>query len=136
MTKPITDPLVKGNKPAKATAEAAVKEKNYSEADEALLNFQYLAAPTRETVDNLAEALGKSPRSIIAKLSSMKIYVTPPRTTKSGKAIIKKETLVERINALLEIDAPSLVKANKLDLEKMLKAVEDWTGYYDPVCVE
>lgn len=126
--KAISDPLQKDGNKQDSEKVAPVKEKNYTEAQEELLNSVYPANPTRETVDQLAKELGKAPRSVIAKLSSMKIYITPPRTTKSGAPIIKKETLVAHIGALLEVEMPSLVKANKADLEKLLSAVEEWTG--------
>ena len=104
------------------------KAPNYSEAQVAEMDTEYTANPTRETVDELAERYGKSPRSIIAKLSNMNIYVAPARTTKAGTPIVKKETLLEDIGALLEVSMPSLVKANKADLNKLLAAVEEWTG--------
>lgn len=101
------------------------KTPNYTDDMVARLNDEYLENPTRETVDSLAEEFGKSPRSIIAKLSTMGIYVTPPRTTKAGKPIVKKETMVEEICSVLGVEAPSLVKTNKRDLETLVKAVKE-----------
>ena len=98
------------------------KEPNYTDEMVAQLEAEYTAEPTRETVDRLAEEFGKSPRSVISKLSNMGIYKAPPRMTKAGKPIVKKETLVEEITRCLGIEAPSLVKANKLDLEKVVNA--------------
>lgn len=100
-----------------------VKEPNYSKEMESHMHVEYEADPSRATVDRLAEELGKTPRSIIAKLSNMQIYVAPPRTTKSGTVIVKKETLVAEIMEKLKVNAPSLVKANKQDLERMVEAV-------------
>ena len=51
---------------------------------------QYTANPTRETVDALADELGKTTRSIIAKLSREGVYIAQPRTTKSGEPVISK----------------------------------------------
>jgi hypothetical protein len=99
------------------------KEPNYTEKMEARLRSEYEANPTRDTVDALAEEMGKSPRSIIAKLSNMSIYKAPPRLTKAGTPIVKKETLVAEICEALGIECPSLVKANKQDLERLTKAV-------------
>lgn len=99
------------------------KTPNYTVKQEAELKERYEASPTRTTVDAIAEDFGKSPRSIIAKLSNMGIYKVPPRTTKAGKPIVKKETLVKEICERLGITAPSLVKANKQDLERLVVAV-------------
>ena len=101
----------------------STKAPNYTEAQEAELRRHYTAIPTRETVDALANKYAKSPRSIIAKLSNMGIYVAPPRTTKAGKPIVKKEVLVAEIMTKLGVEAPSLVKANKQDLERLVDAV-------------
>ena len=99
------------------------KEPNYSPEAEALLRKEYESNPCTETVMQLVEELGKSKRSIISKLSNMGIYVTPPRTTKTGQPIVKKEQLVEEICEALNVKAPSLVKANKQDLIRLVKAV-------------
>ena len=47
----------------------AVRPKNYTDEMVAQMTEAYQAEPTRETVDMLAKKLGKSVRSIIAKLS-------------------------------------------------------------------
>ena len=49
----------------------------YDKKKEEYLETEYLAAPNRETVDRLAEELEVSPRSVIGKLVSMKIYQAP-----------------------------------------------------------
>jgi hypothetical protein len=107
----------------------STKAPNYTEAQEKELREKYTASPSRETVDLLADSYGKSPRSIIAKLSNMKIYIAPARTTKAGKPIVKKETLVNEICAILNVDAPSLAKANKLDLEKIVEVVRELEAF-------
>ena len=103
----------------------APKEPNYTKEREAEMRKAYEAAPTRETVDMLADSYGKSPRSIIAKLSNMGIYRAPPRLTKSGTPIVKKETLVAEIMERLGVVAPSLVKANKQDLQRLTQVLRD-----------
>ena len=102
-----------------------IKEPNYTKVMEADMHEAYEKNPTRETVDALADLLGKSPRSIIAKLSNMQIYKAPPRLTKSGTPIVKKETLVAEIMERLGVNAPSLVKANKQDLTRLTNALRD-----------
>ena len=102
-----------------------IKEPNYTKLMEADMRETYEKNPTRETVDALADLLGKSPRSIIAKLSNMQIYKAPPRLTKSGTPIVKKETLVAEIMTRLGVEAPSLVKANKQDLERLTQVLRE-----------
>jgi hypothetical protein len=104
------------------------KEKNYTEKMEQEMERRYLAAPTRETADQIAKDFGKAERSVISKLSNMGIYIVPKRTTKAGTPIVKKSELVNSIGALLEVEVPSLEKSNKQDLVKLLAAVEEWTG--------
>lgn len=98
-----------------------IKVPNYTEAQETRMREFYLEVPCRASVNLLAEEFGKRPRSVIAKLSKMGIYVTPPRTTKQGTPIVKKEVLVAQICEAFGIEAPSLIKANKLDLERLNK---------------
>ena len=104
------------------------KAPNYTEKQEQRLREVYGAEPTKESVETLAEEMGKSHRSIISKLSNMGIYVTPPRLTKAGTPIVKKEALVAEIMERLEVNAPSLVKANKQDLERLVEATRELTG--------
>lgn len=101
------------------------KAPNYTDEMVARLEEAYSANPTRETVDALAIELGKSERSIISKLSTMGIYQTPPRTTKTGKPIVKKEQMVAEISEKLNVEVPSLVKTNKRDLETLVNAIRE-----------
>ena len=69
-------------------------------------------------------------RSIIAKLSSLGVYTKKSYTTKRGEIPIKKEEYIERIAALLDVNAEileSLEKVNKSVLaliESRLQAPE------------
>lgn len=103
------------------------KPPNYTEEMVEELTAAYQGTPTRATVDEYAEKFGKSPRSVIAKLSTMGIYKTPPRTTKAGKPIVKKEELVSEVCAALQVELPSLVKANKQDLERLVVVINELT---------
>ena len=97
-----------------------VQPKNYTGDDVAKLINEYRENPTRETVEKLANDLGKSVRSVTAKLSQLKVYKKIERKTKTGKAIISKSDLVKIINEHYNLEMPSLVKATKEDLEKMV----------------
>lgn len=96
---------------------------NYTDEMVDAIVSEYEAAPVRDTVDALAERFGKTPRSIIAKLSTLGIYKAPARVTKTGKPVVKKEALVAEIVAAVGVELPSLVKANKQDLEALVAAL-------------
>jgi hypothetical protein len=98
---------------------------SYTEELTQLIVDEYSADPTRETVDRLAEEHGKSTRSIIAKLSSAGVYQAPPRVSKSGEPITRKEDLVKEIGEWFGIEVPSLSKAGKLDLQRLYKALSN-----------
>lgn len=100
---------------------------SYTEELTAQIVGEYNANPTRETVDEIADRIGKSSRSVIAKLAAAGVYQTPVRTTKTGDAIVKKEELVADIERWLNIQAPTLAKTGKLDLKALHKAVEELT---------
>ena len=50
---------------------------NYTEQQVDLMIDKYSANPTRETVEELADTLDKSIKSIIGKLSSCLLYTSP-----------------------------------------------------------
>ena len=101
----------------------STKVVNYTDEMVETIVSVYEAAPERATVDALAEKFGKTPRSIIAKLSTLGIYKAPARVTKTGAPVVKKEFLVAEINNKLGVELPSLVKANKQDLEALFAAL-------------
>ena len=94
--------------------------KNYNQDDEAKLINDYRDNPTRETVEKLASQMGKSTRSITAKLSQLKVYKKIERKTKTGNPVISKMDLVKIINEHYNLEMFSLVKATKEDLEKLV----------------
>ena len=97
--------------------------KNYTEEMVADMTEQYQANPTRDTVDSLAKQFGKTTRSIIAKLSREGVYVAQPRTTKSGEPVVSKSELVSTLEAHFGIEMPTLVKAGKQDLQRLVDAI-------------
>ena len=77
------------------------------------------------TVETIAEALCKTVRSVVAKLSREKVYIAKTYATKTGEAVIKKDTVADYIGEALglgEADTESLTKANKV----ALKAIADF----------
>ena len=97
-----------------------VQPKNYNQDMVAKMINDYRENPNRETVEKLAKEFGKSVRSITAKLSQLGVYKKIERKTKTGKSIISKSDLVKIINEHYNLEMPSLVKATKEDLEKMV----------------
>jgi hypothetical protein len=78
------------------------------------------------TVEVIATNLGKTVRSVIAKLSREKVYTAKVRTTKTGEAIVKKDTTADAIGTILgftEAETESLTKANKTALVKIFTAL-------------
>ena len=104
--------------------EEMAQVKNYSEKDVAFMTEAYTNEPTRDTVDMIAEKLGKNARSVIAKLSREGVYVAQPRMTKTGEPVVLKSEFVDRIHTALGIEIPSIVKATKMDLQKLADHLE------------
>ena len=100
-------------------ADTAIRPKNYTDEMVASMTAKYVANPTRDTVESLANEFGKSVRSVIAKLSREGVYVAQPKVTKSGEPVVRKAELVAQINGHFDADLPTLVKASKADLQKL-----------------
>lgn len=108
------------------TTAAAAKAANYTAEQVATLRSEYVAAPTAETVEKLAELMGKTSRSIIAKLSREGIYKKKEYKTKTGEAVQKKDETADAIGAILRLnenDIESLTKANKTALKAIFAAL-------------
>lgn len=105
---------------------ANAKIENYTTEQTAKMVADYVANPTKETVDALANVMGKTARSVIAKLSREKVYVAKARVTKTGEAPVKKDTVADAIGNILgmtEAETESLTKANKTALNKIMLAL-------------
>lgn len=102
------------------------KAVNYTTEQTAEMVLAYMAAPTAETVATLATAMGKTVRSVVAKLSREKVYVAKTYVSKTGDKPIKKDTVADAIGAVLgmtEAETESLTKANKTALAKIFAAL-------------
>ena len=96
---------------------------NYTESQTQQMVALYQSGTT---VEQLAETMGKSVRSIVAKLSREKVYVAKTYTTKTGEPAIKKDTVADAIGAVLQLtesETESLTKANKTALQKIFAAL-------------
>ena len=80
---------------------------NYTELDTAFMVEKYSAEPSMETVQYLAEKLGKTTKSIIGKLSREGVYKRAVYTSKSGEAPVTKVELVN--NIALSTSSSSLI---------------------------
>ena len=78
------------------------------------------------TVATLAEKMGKTTRSIIAKLSREGVYKKKEYVTKTGEKAVKKDAHADAIGAILlmtEAEMESLTKCNKTALVKIFEAL-------------
>jgi hypothetical protein len=108
---------------------ATEKVVNYTPEQTAALVEAYKAGTT---VEALAESLGKSVRSIVAKLSREGVYQKKTYVTKTGESPVKKDAHAEAIGKILmlsEPDVDSLTKANK----RALKAIFDALANSRPI---
>ena len=75
------------------------------------------------TVDSIAEGMGKTVRSVVAKLSREGVYRKKEYVSKNGERPVKKDQTAEDIGVLVglsEGEVDSLTKANKGALLKIL----------------
>ena len=96
------------------------KAVNYTVEQTTKMVADYVANPSMDTVGVIAKSLGKTVKSVIAKLSREKVYIAKVRTTKNGEPIVKKDEFATEIADMLgmnENDADSLTKANKTALK-------------------
>jgi len=77
-----------------------------------------------ESIDAIAESVGKTTRSVIAKLSREGVYIAKVKKTATGVTLTKAH-LVESIEASTGLSLETLVKASKVDLEALAVAVRN-----------
>jgi hypothetical protein len=97
------------------TTATKVTEKNYTEAQEAIL----LAAGIIDNAKALeiAAKIGKDVKSVRAKAVRMGIYKAAEKKSKSGGAVESKEKIAADIAALVGKNMEGLEKAPKLALQ-------------------
>ena len=94
---------------------------NYTEAQTLQLVTEYKAGTT---VEQLAEQMGKSVRSVVAKLAREGVYVA--KTKNKGEARVTKAGLTQMLEAKLGLEPgtlDSLQKANHDALEALVDRV-------------
>jgi hypothetical protein len=110
------------------TSTKTVKAVNYTVEQTATVTREYIAGTS---VEKIAEMLGKSTRSIVAKLSrelkgTENEYKAKTYATKTGEKVAKKDETADAIGAVLkmtEAEIDSLTKANKTALVKIFAAL-------------
>lgn len=104
-------------------ASTTVKAVNYTPEQTAQAKADYLAGVSVETI---ATALGKTARSVIAKLSKEGVYKAKEYVSKTGEKPVKKDAHADAIGAILKLsdgEIDSLTKANKTALVKIFTAL-------------
>ena len=91
---------------------------NYSDEQVQLMVEKYNLTPSRETVEDLAKELNKSPKSIIGKLAREGVYQKVEYVSKTGEKPITKIEIVREIAGQLDLDETHL-----MGLEKAPKGV-------------
>ena len=107
---------------------ATAKTVNYTPEQTTAMIADYTAKPTAETIEAIAAALGKTTKSIIAKLAREKVYKAKEYVSKSGEKPVKKDELADKLAdmfGLTESETDSLTKANKTALLKILAKFEE-----------
>lgn len=100
-----------------------IKTVNYTEADTAHIVADYQAGVAVATI---ADAMGKSVRSIVAKLSREGVYQKKEYVGKTGEKPVKKDVHADAIGAILKLqenDIESLTKANRSALKAIFEAL-------------
>jgi hypothetical protein len=101
----------------------AEKVVNYTPEQTAQMVEAYKAGVT---VEQIANGMGKTVRSVVAKLSREGVYRKKEYVTKTGEKPASKDIHAEQIGAHLQLsegEVDSLTKANKSALVKILAAL-------------
>ena len=97
--------------------------KKYTDEQIAFMVEEYTHAPTKETVAFIADKLEVSSRSVIGKLSRLKIYQKVPYTPKYADKPVSKEELVHEICEMLDLDYEQMVGLTKSQKPSLLYIV-------------
>ena len=101
---------------------------NYTQEMVELMTEKYSANPTRETVEELAEELDKSIKSIIGKLSREGVYKKTEYLTKTGEKPITKKEIVQTLAGMLHLEYEALAgleKSPKQSLKTLMTELQE-----------
>ena len=101
-------------------AQTANKTAKWNDTELAMLKDKYDATNSEESVKALAEAMGRTHRSVIGKLVSEGLYVKPAAkvTAKRDDGPSKKEILA-KIDALGSFNSEGMEQATKPALQRL-----------------
>jgi len=102
---------------------ATAKAVNYTPEQTAQMLADYAAGMDTASI---AAKMGKTVKSVVAKLSREKVYQAKTYVSKTGEKPVKKDTVADAIGAVLrltEAETESLTKANKTALNKIFQAL-------------
>ena len=108
---------------------------NYTEEMTNTMVQTYLANPTPDTVDFLANTMERSKKSIIGKLSREGVYRREVYVSKTGEAPITKVEIVNNIAEGLGLESSTLAGLEKSpktalrNLEKAVAGLEQFENY-------
>ena len=97
---------------------------NYTPEMVDTMKQEYVANPTRETVEKLANELDKSIKSVIGKLSREGVYQKTEYLTKAGEKPVTKQEIVETIAGILAVEYSRLAGLEKSP-KSSLKLLEE-----------
>lgn len=100
------------------------KTVNYTQDQVSQMVADYQAG---QSVESIADGMGKSVRSIVAKLSREGVYQAKSYVSKTGEKPVKKDLVADQIAHILDLtesEADSLTKANKTALLKILVGLQ------------
>ena len=83
------------------------------------------------TVSEISSGLDVPERSVIAKLSSLGVYVKKSYVNKRGETPVKKSEHIERIAELLDVNEELLESLEKVN-KTVLKLIENKLAQSDP----
>jgi len=105
---------------------------NYTDEQTKHIVAWYKQSPTMTTVENLAEELGKSTKSIIGKLSREGVYERAVYKNKSGDLPVTKAEIVSNIAENLGLEIENLIGLEKAP-KATLRSLELATGAQEDV---
>jgi hypothetical protein len=100
---------------------------NYTKEQTEYITVRYKDRPRMETVEHLANELGKSTKSIIGKLSREGVYERTVYTSKSGELPVTKSEICHGIAENLGLEIEHLAGLEKAP-KSTLKTLEAATG--------
>jgi len=92
------------------------KIQNYTLEQAEYIKQEYLASQTQTTIERLAVEMGKTTKSIVAKLAQAGVYQRAAKAAGQGKSLTKAEKVL-KIAQLLEIEAIKLESLEKAKVE-------------------